>query len=60
MGALALFQRGLFTAAPPKGVFEMSSDGSDEEVTETEGDHGDEETVPKRGVLSVVWRFFRF
>ncbi len=35
-------------------------DRSDKEVLETGGDHDDEETVPKRGAVSVVWRFFGF
>ncbi len=35
-------------------------DRSDEEVLETGGDHDDKEIVSKRGVVSVVWRFFSF
>ncbi len=35
-------------------------DRSDVEVLETEGDRDDEDIVPRRGVVSVVWKFFQF
>ncbi len=36
------------------------TDRSEKEVLETGGDQDDEEIVPKRGAVSVVWRFFGF
>lgn len=61
--ALVPFQSGsLFTATPSKRHTKISSsaetmmDGLEEEVLETGWE--DEEVVPKRGAVSVVWRFF--
>ncbi len=41
-------------------TFALNLDRFEKGFLETGGDHDDEEIVPKRGVVSVVWRFFGF